>query len=58
MRYKDTIGFCSGYTGNNISVSDSNWKRLGRYAASKVELVARSPGLIVNGGAAFLYDQA
>ena len=58
VRYKDTIGFCSGYTGNNISVSDSNWKRLGRYAASKVELVARSPGLIVNGGAAFLYDQA
>ena len=53
-----SIGFCSGYTGNNISVSDSNWKRLGRYAVSKVELVVRSPGLIVNGGAAFLYDQA
>jgi RRXRR protein len=48
VRYQNTIGFCSGYTGKTISVSDSDWKRLGRYAASKVELVARSQRLLVS----------
>jgi RRXRR protein len=48
VRYQNTLGFCSGYTGKNISVSDSGWKRLGRYAASKVELVARSKRLLVS----------
>jgi hypothetical protein len=48
VKYKTIIGFCSGYTGKNISVSDSDWKRLGRYAASKVELVARSQRLLVS----------
>ena len=46
VKYKDKIGFCSGYTGKNISVSDFNWKRLGRYAASKITLIARSTNLI------------
>jgi hypothetical protein len=49
VRYKDNLGYCSGYTGRNISVSDQNWKRLGRYAANKVELVARDTGLLVSG---------
>jgi len=57
--YKEQLGFCSGYTGKSISVSDSNWKRLGRFVASKVTLVARSTNLIcknIIGGAQFLYD--
>jgi hypothetical protein len=48
VKYKNIIGFCSGYTGKNLSISDVNWKRLGRYAASKVELVARSKRLLVS----------
>lgn len=61
VRYKDKLGYCSGYTGKSISVSDANWKRLGRYAVSKVELLKRSTNLIcknITGGAQFLYDQA
>jgi RRXRR protein len=60
VRYKDKFGYCSGYTGKSISVSDANWKRLGRYAASKVELVMRSTNLIcknIIGGAQFPYAQ-
>lgn len=47
VEYQNILGFCSGYTGKNLSISDVNWKRLGRYAASKVELVARSSRLLV-----------
>ncbi len=48
VKYKDMLGYCSGYTGKNLSISDSNWKRLGRFANSKVELIARCTGLVVN----------
>jgi RRXRR protein len=41
------IGYVSGDTGKQVSVSDSNWKRLGQIAASKVSLIRRSNGLIV-----------
>ncbi len=41
------IGYVSGDTEKQISVSDSNWKRLGQIAASKVSLIRRSTGLIV-----------
>jgi RRXRR protein len=43
------IGFVSGDTEKQISVSDSNWKRLGQIAASKVSLIRRSNGLVVQG---------
>lgn len=46
VRYKDLIGYCSGFTGKSLSVSNANWKRLGRYAVNKVELIARCNGLI------------
>ena len=61
VRYKDKLGYCSGYTGKSILVSDANWKRLGRYAVSKIELVMRSMNLIcknIIGGAQFRYAQA
>jgi len=39
-------GWCSGDTAKNVSVSDFDWKRLGQFTASKVELLQRSTGLI------------
>lgn len=41
------IGYVSGDTATQISVSDANWKRLGQISAKKVQLVRRSNGLIV-----------
>lgn len=41
------IGFVSGDTERQISVSDTNWKRLGQIATSKVTLIRRSNGLVV-----------
>lgn len=48
VKYQNVIGYCSGYTGKNLSVSDVTWKRLGRYVASKVKLVGRSNNLLVS----------
>lgn len=41
------IGYVSGNTEKQISVSDASWKRLGQIAASKVTLIRRSNGLVV-----------
>lgn len=41
------IGYVSGDTEKQISVSDTNWKRLGQISASKVTLIRRSNGLVV-----------
>jgi hypothetical protein len=41
------IGYVSGDTEKQISVSDANWKRLGQITASKIQLIRRSNGLIV-----------
>jgi hypothetical protein len=41
------IGYVSGDTEKQISVSDSNWKRLGQISANKVTLIRRSNGLVV-----------
>ena len=41
------IGYVSGDTQKQISVSDSNWKRLGQISAKKVTLFRRSNGLLV-----------
>jgi hypothetical protein len=42
------IGYASGNTEKQLSVSDANWKRLGQIAASKIQLIRRSNGLIVS----------
>ncbi len=39
-------GWCSGDTAQQVSVSDSLWKRIGQFTASKVRLLRRSTGLI------------
>lgn len=41
------IGYVSGDTEKQISVSDASWKRLGQIAVSKVTLIRRSFGLVV-----------
>jgi hypothetical protein len=41
------IGYVSGDTEKQVSVSDANWKRLGQIVSSKVALIRRSTGLIV-----------
>jgi hypothetical protein len=41
------IGYVSGDTETQISVSDSNWKRLGQISAKKIQLIRRSTGLVV-----------
>lgn len=43
------MGYVSGDTEKQVSVSDANWKRLGQIAASKVSLIRRGTGLIVGG---------
>ncbi|TFI55272.1 hypothetical protein BLD44_005975 [Mastigocladus laminosus UU774] len=41
------IGYCSGDTEKALSVSDADWRRLGRFSPKKSQLVQRSTGLIV-----------
>jgi hypothetical protein len=40
------IGYVSGDTDRQVSVSNSAWKRLGQITASKVSLIARNTGLV------------
>lgn len=42
------IGWVSGDTQKQISVSDPNWKRIGQFTASKVQLKSRANGLVVS----------
>lgn len=41
------IGYVSGDTETQISISDPNWKRLGQISAKKVTLIRRSNGLVL-----------
>lgn len=42
------IGYVSGDTEKQLSVSDTSWKRLGQIVVSKIQLIRRSNGLIVS----------
>lgn len=43
------VGWVSGDTARAVSVSNINWKRLGQFTASKVQLIQRSTGLLASG---------
>jgi hypothetical protein len=47
VRSPKGVGYVSGDTEKQISVSEANWKRLGQISAKKVQLIRRSNGLIV-----------
>lgn len=42
------VGWVSGDTQKQVSVSDFNWKRLGQFTASKVQLLCPCTGLLVS----------
>ena len=49
MAGRTYTGWVSGDTARQVSVSDINWKRLGQFTASKVQLIKRSTGLLASG---------
>ncbi|PZO56836.1 MAG: hypothetical protein DCF15_07935 [Phormidesmis priestleyi] len=49
MGGRQYTGWVSGDTAKQVSVSDINWKRLGQFTASKVQLIQRSTGLLASG---------
>ncbi|BDM83435.1 hypothetical protein AM10699_62960 (plasmid) [Acaryochloris marina MBIC10699] len=42
------MGYVSGDTKTQVSVSDSNWKRIAQFSAKKVQLAYRSVGFLVS----------
>lgn len=47
---KTVRGWVSGDTKTQVSVSNADWKRLGRFSKNKTQLLKRSTGLIVQCG--------
>lgn len=48
MAGRTHVGWVSGDTQKQVSVSDLGWKRLGQFTASKVQLICRATGLLVS----------
>lgn len=48
MAGRVSVGWVSGDTARQVSVSDINWKRIGQFTASKVQLLYRATGILVN----------
>lgn len=49
MARRQYIGYVSGDTARQVSVSNESWKRLGQFAKSKVKLLKRNTGLLISG---------
>jgi hypothetical protein len=49
MAGREYVGYVSGDTVKQVSVSDINWKRLGQFSVVQVSLLARNTGLLVSG---------
>ncbi len=47
MAGRISMGYVSGDTARQVSVSDFNWKRIGQFTASKVQLLDRATGILV-----------
>jgi hypothetical protein len=47
MAGRVSVGYVSGDTARHVSVSDFNWKRIGQFTASKVQLLYRATGILV-----------
>ena len=48
VRTPKGLGYVSGETGNKISISDGNWRRVAKVVRSKVKLVRRSTSILVS----------
>lgn len=48
MERRIVMGWVSGDTARQVSVSNCDWKRLGQFTASKVQLIHRATGLLVS----------
>lgn len=49
MAGRQYVGWVSGDTTRQVSVSNADWRRLGQFAKSKVQLLKRNTGLLVSG---------
>lgn len=49
MAGREYIGFVSGDTVRQVSVSNADWRRLGQFTQSKVQLLRRATGLLGTG---------
>jgi hypothetical protein len=47
MAGRVSVGYVSGDTARHVSVSDFNWRRIGQFTASKVQLLYRATGILV-----------
>jgi hypothetical protein len=46
MAGRVSVGYVSGDTERQVSVSDINWRRIGQFTASKVQLIYRATGIL------------
>lgn len=45
---REAVGYCSGFCGNKVSISNSNWETTDKVSYKKCELLSRSCNLLVS----------